>query len=86
MTSKSTNGLVLRIVVELVAAAVLAFALAAFAAPMLMNIRSNLAFWTGVACWPLAGAVILVAAALAIRDIRTLRREREIKARLYGPQ
>ncbi len=61
------------------------FVLVAFAAPMLMDIRSNLAFWTGVACWPLAVLVGLVAAAWARRDLRALRRLRGGPVRLSGP-
>lgn len=85
MTSKSPNGLVLRIVIELLAAAVTAFALAAFAAPMLMDIRSNLAFWSGVACWPLAGLVLVLAGVQVRRDLKMRRRAKEEPGRLVGP-
>lgn len=86
MTSKSPNGLVLRIVIELLAAAVTAFVLLAFAAPMLMDIRSNLAFWSGVACWPLAGLVLVLAGVQVRRDLEMRRRAKEEPGRLVGPR
>jgi hypothetical protein len=85
VTSKSPNGLVLRIVIELLAAAVTAFVLLAFAAPMLMDIRSNLAFWSGVGCWPLAGLIVVLAVFQARRDLKELRRLRGASGRLVGP-
>jgi hypothetical protein len=86
VTANPSNGLILRIAVEIVAAAVTAFVLVAFVAPMLMNIRNNFTFWTGVGCWPLAAAVLLSAAALVRRDLRVLRRHKGVKVRLVRPE
>ena len=85
VTSNSRTSLWTRIAVELVAALAIVFALIRFAAPTLMDIRSDLAFWAGVACWPLAAATAAVAVAWIVRDLKALRRLKGGPVRLSGP-
>ena len=85
VTPNPATGLVLRIIVELLVTPVTAFGLAAFAAPILMDIRNNLAFWAGAACWPLAALVVAVGLAWIVRDLKELFRLRNGPTRISGP-
>jgi len=85
VTPRSSTSLWIRLAIELVAALAIVFALTRFAAPMLMNIRSDLAFWAGVACWPLAAMVAAMAGVRILGHARALRRLKGGPVRLSGP-
>ena len=84
--NNASMSLVIRIFLKLVAALAAVFMLVRFAAPVLMDIHNDLAFWAGVACWPLAIILALLAAAWIYRDYRTFRRLQGAPARLFGPE
>jgi hypothetical protein len=85
VNTNALTGLVIRIIAKLLVAAIVVFVLTRVISPMLMDVRSNLAFWGGVACWPLALVAIVLAAAWIRDDFRTLRRLRSAPIRLSGP-
>ena len=81
----ASTGLVIRIFIKLLLAAIAVFVLTRVLSPMLMDVRNNFAFWTGVACWPAAVVVVVWAMAWIIGDLRTLRRQQGAPGRLSGP-
>ncbi len=81
----ASMSLVIRILVKLVVALATVFVLIRVASPTLMDIHSDLAFWAGVACWPIAVILAILAAAWIYRDFKTFRRLQGAPARLFGP-
>jgi hypothetical protein len=70
--SRETLAALLRLFVKTLLAAALVFVLARIVAPDLMDIKNDIAFWAGLACWPLA-IIVGVGAAISIaRDLRGL--------------
>ena len=70
--SRETLAALLRLFVKTLAAAAIVFVLARIVSPDLMNIKNDIAFWAGLACWPLAIIVGVGAALWIARDIRRL--------------
>ena len=79
-------SLLIRLVVKLALAVAAVFVLVRIAAPNLMDMHNDLAFWAGVACWPAALIVGLAAAAWIRRDYQSFRRLQGAPGRLFGPE
>jgi predicted membrane protein len=84
--TNASMSLLIRIFVKLLAALAAVFVLTRFVSPTLMDIHSDLAFWAGVACWPVAVILAILAVAWIYRDFKIFRRLQGAPTRLFGPE
>lgn len=84
--NKPSLSFLIRLVVKVTLALAAVFGLVRIAAPNLMDMHSDLAFWVGVACWPAALILGLAAVAWIRRDFMNERRHQGAPGRLFGPE
>lgn len=72
LRSRESLAALLRIFIKTLVAIAAVFCLVRVIAPSLMDDHNDVAFWSGVLCWPLAAVVAVGAVVWIARDIRGL--------------
>jgi hypothetical protein len=82
LRSRESLAALLRIFIKTLVGIAAVFVLVRIISPDLMDIHSDLAFWAGLLCWPLALVVAVGAVIWIARDIRGLGASRLLPQRL----